>query len=129
VDDDDSIREFIGMALEDAGFDVEMAEDGLRALEIARRRTPSVILLDMRMGGMDGRGFAAAYRAGPGDQAPILVLTAARDAAASAAEIRADAYLEKPFDLKELLDMVEDLCGTRRAARSQREGPKASGVT
>ncbi|HEY7516466.1 MAG TPA: response regulator, partial [Vicinamibacteria bacterium] len=62
VDDDDSIREFIGMALEDAGFDVEMAEDGLRALEIARRRTPSVILLDMRMGGMDGRGFAAAYR-------------------------------------------------------------------
>jgi CheY-like chemotaxis protein len=55
---------------------------------------------------LDGWGFARVYRQQPGPHAPIVVLTAARDAAARAAEIQADGYLGKPFNLGELLDLV-----------------------
>jgi DNA-binding response OmpR family regulator len=111
VDDDESIRQFIEMALADDGFDVTLAEDGRSALAAAARIKPDVILLDMRMPGVDGWRFAEAYRAKPGPHAPILVLTAARNAAESAAEIRADAYLAKPFELAELLRLLNVLIG------------------
>lgn len=111
VDDDESIRQFIEMALGDDGFEVALAEEGADALAAAERFKPDVILLDMRMPGVDGWRFAEAYRAGPGPHAPILVLTAARDAAEYAAEIRADAYLAKPFELAELLRLMKRLIG------------------
>ena len=114
VDDDESIRQFIEMALADDGFDVALAEDGKSALAATGRFKPDVILLDMRMPGVDGWRFADAYRAEPGPHAPILVLTAARDAAQTAAEIRADAYLAKPFDLAELLRLLNGLIGRSR---------------
>ena len=68
----------------------------------------------MRMPGVDGWRFAEAYRARPGPYAPILVLTAARDAAEYAAEIGADAYLAKPFELAELLRLLNGLVGRAR---------------
>lgn len=111
VDDDDSIREFISMALTDDGYEVATAEEGLQALDLARSWKPTLILLDMRMAGMDGWSFARAYRDVPGRRAPILVLTAARDAAAYAAEIEADAFLAKPFELRDLLNLVARLAG------------------
>jgi DNA-binding response OmpR family regulator len=106
VDDDESIRQVIEMALADDGFEVALAEDGQGALAAAARFRPDVILLDMRMPGVDGWRFAEAYRATAGPHAPILVLTAARSAAESAADIRADAYLAKPFELAELLRLL-----------------------
>ena len=112
VDDDDSIREFISMALTDDGYEVATAEEGLRALDLARSWKPTLILLDMRMAGMDGWSFARAYRDVPGGRAPILVLTAARDAAMYAAEIEADAFLAKPFELRDLLNLVARLAGS-----------------
>ena len=111
VDDDESIRQFIEMALGDDGFDVALAEEGAVALAASERFRPDVILLDMRMPGVDGWRFAEAYRAGPGPHAPILVLTAARDAAKYAAEIGADAHLAKPFELAELLRLLKGLVG------------------
>jgi DNA-binding response OmpR family regulator len=114
VDDDESIRQFIEMALADDGFEVCLAEDGQGALAAAARFRPDAILLDMRMPGVDGWRFAEAYRAEPGPHAPILVLTAARSAAESAADIRADAYLAKPFELAELLRLLRGLVGRSR---------------
>ena len=106
VDDDASIRTFLKMALSDNGYEVMTAEHGLAALEAARTAPPSVILLDMRMPIMDGWAFSQAYRQGRPPHAPIVVLTAARDAAQYAGEIEADAFLAKPFDLKELIRVV-----------------------
>ena len=108
VDDDESIREFVEMALTDDGYDVATADDGASALEVLKDFAPEVILLDMRMAGMDGWSFARAYKELP-DRAPILVLTAARDAALSAADIEADAFLAKPFELRDLLGLVARL--------------------
>jgi CheY-like chemotaxis protein len=106
VDDDESIREFVSVALSDEGYDVVTASDGASALETVGREHPSVILLDMRMPIMDGWEFSRAYRALPEPHAPIIVVTAARDAEERASQIQAEGYLAKPFDLDDLLAMV-----------------------
>lgn len=106
VDDDEGICEFVKMALGDAGYEVATAENGRAALDLLASWQPSLILLDMRMPRMDGWEFSRAYRQTPEPHVPIVVVTAARDAAQSAAEIQADAHLAKPFRLADLIQIV-----------------------
>lgn len=106
VDDDESIREFISVALMDEGYAVQTAADGAEALVSIKQERPGVILLDMRMPIMDGWEFSRVYRTTPAPHAPIIVVTAARDAAERASQIHADGYLSKPFELDDLLAMV-----------------------
>jgi CheY-like chemotaxis protein len=106
VDDDESIRESVAMFLIDEGYPVAVAGDGDEALERVAERSPALILLDIRMPRMNGIEFAAAYRALPGPHAPIVVMTAGRDARQRAEEIGADGYLAKPFDLDDLVAAV-----------------------
>lgn len=119
VDDDESIRQFIELALTDDGYEVACAPEGSSALEMVARWPPSLILLDMRMPCMDGWRFAQSYRETPGPHAPIVVLTAARDAAAYASEIEADGYLAKPFDLAELMRLVAHFAGANSGSESR----------
>jgi CheY-like chemotaxis protein len=114
VDDDENIREFVSLALIGEGHEVDVASNGAAALTVVQAASPDVILLDMRMPVMDGWQFASAYREIPGKRAQVVVMTAARDAARSGAEIRADANLAKPFELDELLDLVEQLAAKAR---------------
>jgi CheY-like chemotaxis protein len=107
VDDDDAIRELIEMALVDEGYEVALATNGQEALDKLGAARPRLILLDMAMPVMDGWAFAAAYRARPGPHAPIVVVTAAHEAAARAAQVAADDFIAKPFDLNRLLETVE----------------------
>jgi CheY-like chemotaxis protein len=107
VDDDEGVREFLVMALASVGYEVVSAPDGAAALELLATSRPTVILLDMLMPNMDGWEFARLYEQRPGPHAPIIVLTAARDAQARAAEIKADAWLAKPFHLDALFACVE----------------------
>jgi len=109
VDDDEGICDFVKMALHDAGFEVATAGNGRVALELLPSFRPAVILLDMRMPQMDGWQFSRAYHALPGPHVPIVVVTAARDAALSAAEVQADAHLAKPFHVMDLLEIVRRL--------------------
>ena len=106
VDDDDSIRDIIDMALSDEGYEVRTAADGSSALTLLQQWQPDVILLDMRMPGTDGWAFADAYRQRPEPRPAIIVLTAAGDASTWAGEIEAEDVLAKPFDLEDLLDIV-----------------------
>jgi CheY-like chemotaxis protein len=106
VDDDEVIVSSIEMLLAEEGYPVVIAFNGREALERAERHLPRLILLDMKMPVMDGWAFAAAYRGRPGPHAPIVVMTAAHDSRSRAAEIAADAYIAKPFDLDHLLDIV-----------------------
>jgi len=76
------------------------------SLSSRSRESIDVVLLVMRMPVMDGWAFAQAYRKQPGPHAPIVVLTAAQDAASRAAQIQADDYLGKPFELDDLLNIV-----------------------
>jgi len=79
VDDDRDIREALTDTLEDEGFDVVTAANGLEALELLRtmRVCPSVILLDLMMPIMDGYGFLDARRKDPTLAAmPVAIITA-----------------------------------------------------
>src|SRR4051794_38546039 len=109
IDDDPDIRQLIAFALVDEGFEVDEAADGHEALELVGRQHPDVILLDMKMPGMDGWEFVKVYRERYGHQAPIIVITAAHDAAKRGAHVKADSYLSKPFDLDMLVERVSEL--------------------
>ena len=110
VDDDDDIRAFIRMALEDDGYTVMEAPDGAAALALVERHLPCVILLDMRMPVMDGWAFARQYRMLPTSAAPIVCMTAAVDARRRCEEIAADALLAKPFQFDDLVATVQRFC-------------------
>lgn len=107
VEDDPDLRVFVQEVLEEAGYRVLAAGDGQDALEQASAQAPDLILLDMRMPRMDGWEFARAFRARHIRRVPIIVFTAATDAAQRAAQIQADGYLPKPFELADLLAIVE----------------------
>lgn len=106
VDDDRSILETLSDLLRTEGYPVVTAGDGAEALEVAAKARPSLVLLDMRMAGMDGWGFARGMRE-RGMRFRIVVMTAASDARRWAEEIGADGYIAKPFDVEELLRLVD----------------------
>lgn len=117
VDDDPSILGVLTDILSGAGYVVLTAENGARALELLSGETPCVVLLDMRMPTLDGWGFAQQMR-DRGLRYPIVVITAAENARLWANEIGADAYLAKPFQLRDLLTTVSRFCGGSAASGS-----------
>lgn len=110
VDDDPSILSTIAEILASENYLVETARNGLEALQVVEQRRPWLVLLDMRMPILDGWGFVRALTERQ-ISLPVVVMTAAQDARAWAAEVGATGYLAKPFDLNELLDAVERLRG------------------
>jgi len=110
VDDEPDIRATVAEMLEIEGYSVEEAANGAAALVAIDRRLPDLILLDMRMPVLDGWGFAAEMNRRE-MSIPIVVMTAARDAARWAAEIAATASLSKPFSFDDLIRTVKDVRG------------------
>jgi len=125
VIDDESTREALQIILESEGCEVLLAEHGQAGLTEIASYTPDVILLDMRMPVMDGRAFTDAYHRLPGPHAPIIVITAAADAARSATEVGAACCVPKPFGISELLEALEqaDRWAWLRRALSSRSLP------
>jgi CheY-like chemotaxis protein len=107
IEDDPTLARVVASALEDEGYPVVVARDGAEALALAAARPPRLILLDMRMPRMNGWEFAAAYRAGASAPAPIVVMTAGRDAAQKARDVAAADFIVKPFDLDQVIEIVE----------------------
>jgi two-component system chemotaxis response regulator CheY len=106
VDDEADIRATVAAMLQIEGYDVAEAANGADALAVVESRPPDLILLDMRMPVLDGWGFASEMRK-RGHRIPIVVMTAARDAARWAGEITASAFVAKPFGLDDLISAVE----------------------
>jgi CheY-like chemotaxis protein len=111
VDDDQAILATVADILALSGYPVITAADGREALRLTAEMRPALVLLDLRMPGLDGWEVARTLRA-RGVAAPILVMTAAQDAHHWAEQIGADGYLAKPFDLDDLLAAVERLWPT-----------------
>jgi DNA-binding response OmpR family regulator len=108
VEDDKDICALVAMILEQRGYAVDIASNGLEALDCLERRRSDLILLDIKMPGMSGPEFAVAYRARTAapERAPIVVMTAADHAALRAQEIAAADFLAKPFSVDELVRVV-----------------------
>jgi EAL domain-containing protein (putative c-di-GMP-specific phosphodiesterase class I) len=106
ADDEPAIVEMIRDILEDYGFRVVTAANGSEALRLVEEAEPEVVLLDMNMPVLDGEGFIAALRE-RGIPTPIVVMTAGTSARRWAAQLGADAYLSKPFELASLVDVTK----------------------
>ncbi len=109
VDDDVDTRATLRIALEDEGFAVDSAGDGLTALQKIRHQRPDAIILDLNMPRMGGEDFLYAWRAGveaPG--VPVIVITAV-SRGVRAEDLGVDAFLTKPFDLPTLVRHVRHL--------------------
>ena len=109
VDDDEVILAAVSGILGQEGYRVETATNGSEALEAIERTHPALVLLDMRMPILDGWAFARVLRERDID-IRIVVMTAAQDARRWAEEIGANAFLAKPFDLDDLIAIVERAC-------------------
>lgn len=112
VDDDDVIRQLITVNLELEGFDVVTAFDGQDALDKVKDADVSVVTLDVMMPRVDGWEAAARLRSDPDTAHIKVVLLSARAQEADlqrGEKIGVDAYLTKPFDPDELIDIVRRL--------------------
>jgi two-component system response regulator MprA len=111
VDDERAVRESLRRALELEGYEIELAEDGLQALDrLAREDHPDAVILDVLMPGIDGLEVCRTLR-GRGSRLPVLMLTARTQVEdrVEGLDAGADDYLTKPFALEELLARVRAL--------------------
>lgn len=110
IDDDDSLRDTIGLMLEKEGFRPLLVADGLSGLEQAFAAKPHLILVDLRMPGLGGVDVCKRLRAA-GSTIPVIVLSAVGDEIDKVLllEIGADDYVVKPFGTRELLARIRAL--------------------
>ncbi len=114
VDDDRAVRESLRRSLSFNGYSVELAQDGVEALEAISADRPDALVLDVMMPRLDGLEVCRHLRS-TGDDLPILVLTA-RDSVServAGLDAGADDYLPKPFALEELLARMRALLRRR----------------
>ena len=110
VDDDPDIRGLLEAVLRGAGYAVELAADGLEALERLGGGPPALVLLDVMMPRMDGVAFARELgRLGLRPRVPVVMLSAGGRARQARDEVGAEDHLAKPFDLAALLATVARL--------------------
>jgi CheY-like chemotaxis protein len=107
VDDNANMRELLQMHLRAAGYDVQVAEDGIAAGYAVLRSPPDLIITDVQMPHMDGFEFVAALRA---DKAlprfPVIFLTTMEEGELRGRDLGAVGYHAKPIRLDKLLELV-----------------------
>ena len=120
IDDDESLRDTIGMMLEQEGFRAFLEGDGRAGFERAMSIKPDLILVDLRLPGMSGVEICKQLRAAQ-VRTPIIVLSAIGDEIDKVLllEIGADDYVVKPFGTRELLARIRALL--RRASPDVRK--------
>ena len=118
VDDDQQIREMLRAALTGAGHDVVEAADGLKALEMLEENLPDLILVDMKMPGMDGLSVIEEVR-NRDPQLPVIMLTGhgTTQTAVQAMKFGACDFIQKPFDIQRLRDAVSTSLQSRAFRR------------
>jgi DNA-binding response OmpR family regulator len=123
VDDEEPFAQLVRAYLEREGFEVDVAADGETALDLARDRSPDVIVLDLMLPGIDGvetcrriRTFSDAY---------VVMLTARAEEADKLVGLStgADDYLTKPFSPAELVARIRAMLRRPRSAERREDGP------
>jgi two-component system KDP operon response regulator KdpE len=119
VDDEPQIRRALAINLRARGYEVDLAEDGRAALDVAARSHPDVVVLDLGLPELDGVEVIKGLRGW--SRVPIIVLSV-RDAEGdkvAALDAGADDYVTKPFGMDELLARLR--AALRRAAPAEEE--------
>lgn len=122
VDDNPGIREVLGTYAAKEGFEPITAKDGFEALDLFRKTSPAVILLDVMMPGMDG--YRVCERIRSESDVPIILITAKGEdyERVMGLDIGADDYIVKPFNANEVMARVRAVL--RRMARVEQKEEK-----
>ena len=108
VEDDPDFRELVHDVLEEAGWTVDVADDGIAALSGIRRVIPDLIILDLKMPNLGGLDVLKLLRSTEvGSRIPVLVATGAR--VDDDVRALASAVLLKPFQVSDLLRVIDEL--------------------
>ncbi|BDR66764.1 DNA-binding response regulator [Clostridium tetani] len=110
VDDEEHIRELLRYNLEKEGYKIFCAENGKEALEIAKEKKPTLILLDVMLPQMDGYDVCKEIRKDNSiSTTPIIMITAKGEELDKVLglELGADDYITKPFSIRELIARIK----------------------
>ena len=123
IDDDESLRDTIGVMLEQEGFRAVLAGDGRAGFDKALTLKPDLVLVDLRLPGMSGIEICKQLRAAHVNT-PIIVLSAMGDEIDKVLllEIGADDYVVKPFGTRELMARIRAVL-RRASPRRAQSGP------
>ena len=113
VDDDPTLCQTIQIVLEEEGFVVETAMDGLEALEQVERTRPAMIVLDMGLPLLDGEAVAKRLRTRYGMTIPIVLMTADGHVKEKGKRVEAVVALGKPFEIDDLVTAVNQALSSR----------------
>ena len=120
IEDDRDIARLLELHLQDLGYDVQVAHDGLSGLKQALSKAYDLIILDLMLPGIEGLEICRNLRTKP-NYTPILMLTAKSTELdrVLGLEVGADDYLTKPFSIRELLARVKALFRRMEALGAQ----------
>ena len=118
AEDDDAMRELLVEELSDAGYRVLAAPGGAAALDLVRREGVDLIITDLRMPDLDGFDLIRDVSAMP-EPPHIVMITAfgSIETAIKAVKLGAYDYITKPFEIEELLLLVDKTLGERNLRR------------
>ena len=110
VEDDSAVLMMLGAALKSTGHSTVLIDDAERALEVLPDENPDVILCDLRLPGMNGAEFAAIVKSAPVlADIPVILMSAYDEPKGHAA----DAFVSKPFDPFDVVQLVEELASNK----------------
>ena len=117
VEDEPAVRDLVREILRAEGYVVEVARDGVQAVQVLERRAagdgaPAVVLLDMMLPRLDGVGVLR-HLADHGPHVPVIAMSANRLLLDAALGAGACSALPKPFELDDLVTVVEQHCSRR----------------
>jgi len=114
VDDEPDILKIVSFRLEANGYKILLAKNGQEALDLVQNKRPDIVLLDLRLPDIDGCEVCRKIKADKTlKDIPVIFLTASqfRNIKEMMKESKADDYLSKPFEPKELLEKVKKFVG------------------
>jgi DNA-binding response OmpR family regulator len=117
VDDDPDILDSLRLVLNQEGYDVQTTEKGdyVEKLHDNNGGLPALIILDVLLSGKDGRIICKKLKSRKDTKhIPIIIISAHPDAEVSALKVGANAFLAKPFDLLQLLELIDKFLAKNR---------------
>ena len=108
IDDDPSILDILKIVFERAGYEVRMESDGQHILD-NEFEIPDIILLDRFLSGIDGLDICRHLKSNIfSKNIPVIMVSASPDIETTAREAGADRFIEKPFEIAEILKCIDD---------------------
>lgn len=107
VDDDKEIQDVVSELLTEEGYRVDSAGNGQQALESLHNGSLGLVLLDLNVPLLDGAEFIAEYRRKNGADAPVIIVSGDPEVTLRYAELGATACLRKPFEINDMMSLVE----------------------